>query len=114
MSPFLKLMNVLPLALPFAIHVATLVAQYTAGNNVFKILIVDDDKLMNRVLTRLLESFGFSACSTTRGDEALRHLAENQMDLILLDVNMPEMSGLEVLRRIRSDPALQLQKVIMY
>lgn len=67
------------------------------------ILIVDDEAAMRRVLGRMLRSEGFGVVEATNGHEALALLDRLSVDTILLDVMMPEMSGLELCRRIRAD-----------
>ena len=48
------------------------------------------------------------------GDRALRHLATQRYDLVLLDISMPGMTGLEVCQHIRADPRLMALRVIAY
>jgi len=69
------------------------------------ILIVDDVPANIDTLTDMLESGGYNEpISATNGNEALELIKKNQVDLILLDVMMPEMDGFEVCRRIKSNP----------
>ena len=65
-----------------------------------KILIVDDEKDIVAMLGSFFESKGFFVLSAANGAEALKQV-ERQPDIILLDINMPELDGLEVCRRIR-------------
>ena len=66
-----------------------------------KILIVEDDRSLQHVLGRLLEAAGYSVASEADGVEALEQLSRNKFDLVLLDVGLPRLSGLEVLSRLR-------------
>jgi signal transduction histidine kinase/DNA-binding response OmpR family regulator len=69
---------------------------------------------MNRdILETLLAAQGFAILSAADGEEALTIAGENQPDLILLDVMMPKMDGIEVCRRLKSDPALPFMPIIM-
>jgi DNA-binding NtrC family response regulator len=65
------------------------------------ILIVDDEKNIRLTLSQALESLDFEVQAAVNGEEALSMLAETSYGLILLDLKMPGMDGMEVLRRIR-------------
>ncbi|MFQ5741301.1 MAG: sigma-54-dependent transcriptional regulator [Acidobacteriota bacterium] len=69
------------------------------------ILVVDDDKNFLRVLTYQIQQFGFRPTPASSGAEALRHLAGEKFDLIVTDLKMPEMDGLELLRAVREQNA---------
>ena len=66
-----------------------------------RILIVDDEPQIRRVLRTTLVSQGYTVAEAKGGDEALEQVREERPDLILLDVNMPGRSGLEVCQEIR-------------
>lgn len=68
------------------------------------ILAVDDDELVLRSVRRVLENAGFTVSTATNGQEALNLITNGQPDLIVLDIIMPGIDGLEVCRRIRADP----------
>jgi response regulator RpfG family c-di-GMP phosphodiesterase len=70
------------------------------------ILVVDDDPEIVEILTDLLDSLGYEAYSATNGALALEQLAERDFDLILTDINMPVMDGMELIRRVK-----ELEKV---
>ncbi|GAB3791182.1 response regulator transcription factor [Virgibacillus kimchii] len=65
------------------------------------ILIVEDEKKLSRVLQLELEYENYQTEIAENGKDALRLLEEKEWDLVLLDIMIPELSGLEVLRRIR-------------
>jgi len=67
-----------------------------------KILIVDDEPQIRRVLRTTLTSQGYTVAEARTGDEALEQVRSDRPDLILLDVNMPGISGLETCREIRA------------
>jgi len=78
------------------------------------ILIVDDQKDMGTALERLLRYAGLEAVSVTGGAEALAMLHIRQPSLLVLDVNMPEMDGLTVLKTIREHAELKDVRILMY
>jgi CheY-like chemotaxis protein len=77
------------------------------------ILVVDDQFHNILLLERLLVRQGYEIIQAESGEEALKELSDNQVDLVLLDVQMPGMSGLEVLAKLRSDKKTQRIPVVM-
>jgi DNA-binding NarL/FixJ family response regulator len=77
-----------------------------------KILVVDDDRTLRIVLTRYLENRGYQVEQVSSGVEALVACAKNPPDLVVSDVVMPEMDGLEFCRRLRTTPSGQLMPFI--
>ncbi len=69
-----------------------------------KILIVDDEEMNRKVLSVMLESYGYHHASAKNGREALDKTREYGPDLIYLDIMMPEMDGYEACRLLKSDP----------
>jgi two-component system, OmpR family, KDP operon response regulator KdpE len=67
-----------------------------------RILIVDDELLIRRVLRTSLVHQGYEVCDVRRGDETLDFIRSQKFDLVLLDINLPDMTGFEVCRRIRA------------
>jgi two-component system chemotaxis response regulator CheY len=77
-------------------------------------LVVDDSRSMRAILTKQLRDLGFEVREASGGTEALRSLhEEGVVDLVLLDWNMPEMDGAEVLTLIRSEPSYRNMRVMM-
>jgi PAS domain S-box-containing protein len=70
------------------------------------ILNVDDNEISLYTKSRILKRAGFEVKEASTGQEALRLVAREKPDLALLDVHLPDISGLEVCRRIKADPAL--------
>lgn len=68
-------------------------------------ILVVDDELINRIIVKKSLSDRFNVIEACSGDEALKIVQENIPDLILLDIHMPGMSGLEVMREIKSNEA---------
>lgn len=65
-----------------------------------RILIVDDDPSILRLFSALLSREGYELWTATTGQAALRETVANAVDIVLLDVNLPDMSGIDVLRQI--------------
>ncbi len=64
-----------------------------------RILLAEDDMVMREYLTRALERSGYAVAAVDRGTAALPLLAEDRFDLLLTDIVMPEMDGIELARR---------------
>ena len=77
------------------------------------ILVIDDVKENGEILKRKLGKEGFSIETATTGPEGLEILKNESIDLVLLDINMPDMDGITVLKTIRSDSTLSHIAVIM-
>lgn len=78
-----------------------------------RILIADDNPAIREVVVRFLESEGYAPITARSGHEALRRVQEDQPDLVLLDVAMPDMDGYAVCRHIKRDEATALIPVTM-
>ena len=71
------------------------------NNNPYKILVVDDSSTMRRIIIQMLKSEMYDVCGEApNGREALEVYKETEPDLVTLDVNMPEVSGIEALKNI--------------
>ena len=67
-----------------------------------RILVVDDDVAVNRLIGAILQNEGWEISSARDGEEAIRMVHESLPDLIILDMTMPKLSGLEVCRQVTS------------
>jgi len=77
-------------------------------------LIVDDSRAMRTILGKMVASLGFEVTTAIHGKDALEQLAAGaRPDLMLVDWNMPEMNGFELLQSVRSDAAYASSKIIM-
>jgi len=77
-----------------------------------KILIVEDDPKSMKVMLMVLRPHGYTLLEATDGEEALEIAVRDKPDLILMDLQLPKMSGLEVTRRLRQMPAFNHTLII--
>jgi CheY-like chemotaxis protein len=77
------------------------------------ILVVDDMAIFREPIAQALEANGYRAICASSGRDALSALRGGAIDMMLLDITMPEMSGLDVLRAVRADPALRNLPVVL-
>lgn len=78
-----------------------------------RILVVDDDRSLRRGLIFLLQKEGYATIEAADGHEALEKVSSENPDLVLLDLMMPRINGLEVCRRLKLDENTRLIPVIM-
>ena len=71
------------------------------------ILIVEDNDLNMKLFNDLLQANGYNTVQTKSGMEALKLTREHRPDLILMDIQLPEISGLEVTKRLKADDDLK-------
>lgn len=83
------------------------------GKKMPKILLVDDDPVLLRYLSDLLKKHDFQYITATNGIEAIEKVETYGPDLILLDVMMPEMDGLEVCKRVKGNPSTRHIPIIV-
>ena len=76
------------------------------------VLIVEDNELNMKLFHDLLEARGYNILQTREGMEALRLARQHRPDLILMDIQLPEVSGLEVTKWLKDDPDLHPIPVI--
>lgn len=77
------------------------------------ILVVDDEEPIQELLRFNLEKEGYLVCVAKDGQEALKQVENDQPDLLVLDLMLPGMDGLEVCRKLRSNPRFQQIPIIM-
>ena len=78
-----------------------------------RVLVVDDTPQNVKLLADILQAKGFTPITAASGEEALVKLASESPDIVLLDIMMPGLSGYDVCRRIRADPATALLPVVL-
>lgn len=77
-----------------------------------RILVVDDDAMNLRMAEFILKKNAYEVEKVTSGNECLQYLCENDVDLVLLDVEMPGKSGIETLQQIRENDAIAETRVM--
>jgi|SRR5581483_10382135 DNA-binding response OmpR family regulator len=77
------------------------------------VLIVDDDPFITRLVQMKVEQLGHVVVTANDGEEGLRKAEATHPDLVLLDLMMPRMNGLEMCRRLRATPAGRTVPVVM-
>lgn len=83
------------------------------GSAVVKVLLVEDSKFLRVSTERVLTTAGYEVISSGDGEQALRLAHEHALALILLDIMLPKMSGPDVLKALKKDPATAAIPVMM-
>jgi CheY-like chemotaxis protein len=80
-----------------------------------KVMLIEDDRTMRAILKTLLELEHFTVTSWNGqvGDEIIRQVRSDRPDVLLLDVHLREISGIDILRQIRTDSELSTTRVLM-
>ncbi len=80
--------------------------------NAQKVLIVEDDVICREAMERLLQGYGYETCSCSSGQEAITLLKRQKFDILITDLQMPEMDGLELVSKAQSLDG-QMRMVLM-
>lgn len=67
-----------------------------------KILVADDEPLMRNLILRILESEGYQVTLASSGAEALEHLRKEKFDILLSDIKMPDLNGIDLLKNVKA------------
>jgi two-component system, cell cycle response regulator len=83
------------------------------ASNTKKIVLAEDDPFISRMYQTKLKSAGFTVLVTNNGRDAYDQIKSNQPDLVMLDINMPELSGFEVIRALQNSNAFPLSRIVV-
>jgi two-component system, cell cycle response regulator len=78
-----------------------------------KILVADDDQALSRTLSWILKENGYEVLTVPGGEHLFEHLTAEQFDLLLLDIMMPKVDGLQLLQKVKADPRFKDLPVLM-
>ncbi|MCC6347485.1 MAG: response regulator [Nitrospirales bacterium] len=78
-----------------------------------RLLIVDDDKTTRKILSLYLKGKGYEVVTAENGLDALEKLGTENINMVVTDMNMPYMDGIELTRTLRADPSWQSIPIIM-
>ncbi len=79
----------------------------------YKILVVDDERSIQDLLKRCLEDDGYLVITTDKGQTALNWMKEVRLDLAIVDLGLPDMSGMDVCRAIKDDPKTRITPIVI-
>lgn len=82
--------------------------------NVKKVLIIEDDEVQRKAIASLIADSSMKIISVGLGEEALKALAEETFDCVIMDLNLPDMTGFDLLEKISKDDKLNHAPVIVY
>jgi CheY-like chemotaxis protein len=78
------------------------------------VLAVDDNSIHCYAISKILQRRGFSVATANSGNDALQVVALKKPDVVLLDINLPDLSGFEVCQRLRADPTTRDIAVVFH
>ncbi len=88
--------------------------QFTAQTGLRRLLIVDDNEVSRYIVRELLDRPWLEVAEAANGTEAIRLIRQNCPDAVILDLLMPDMSGIEVLQQLRQEYSTQMLPVLIY
>jgi two-component system chemotaxis response regulator CheY len=78
-----------------------------------KILVVDDSAIMRQLISATIREAGYDVLPAENGKDALVKLYETEVDMVLTDLNMPEMDGIELIKNLRAKPEHKFTPIVM-
>ena len=82
-------------------------------NSLIKILIIDDESAIREVMSATLRDEGFTVSTAADGEAGLKALKESQPDIVFLDITLPDMTGIEVMKQIRSQYSSNIRIIVI-
>lgn len=79
-----------------------------------KVLVVEDEIFIRELYEKVLQGAGYEVTGAQDGQEGLNKAKEGKFDIILLDIMLPKMTGIDVLKEIKKDPDEKLRKIPVY
>jgi DNA-binding response OmpR family regulator len=79
-----------------------------------KVLIVDDNQDITGLLSRFLKAKGFENIVTNDPRDGLEKIKEEKYDVVLLDISMPELSGIDIIQTLEKEKILKDQKIVIF
>jgi len=79
-----------------------------------RILIMEDEKFLRDLYVQILKEEGYEVTEAADGEEGYRHLHEGGFDLILMDIMLPKMTGLDIMKKLKDDPVLKPNGKIIF
>jgi len=86
---------------------------YRVGGRYKKIMVVEDEAFIRKLVSMIAKKEGYEVIEAGNGKDAAEKLLDTQIDLLITDLNMPEMDGIELVRTLRSRPGQMYTPVIM-
>ncbi|MDD2319858.1 MAG: response regulator [Geobacteraceae bacterium] len=77
------------------------------------LMIVDDSASMRQMVSFTLKDAGYDVIAASNGKDALTKLDEKKVSMVITDLNMPEMDGIELIRQLRKLPGLKFTPIVM-
>jgi len=78
-----------------------------------KILVVDDSSMLRQLISAAVREAGFDVVPAENGKDALAKLQGGKVDMVITDLNMPEMDGIELIKQLRAKPDYRFTPIIM-
>jgi CheY-like chemotaxis protein len=79
-----------------------------------KILLVEDDLFLRDIYVEILTTENFRVVSAVDGEDALEKIKQEEWNLVLMDINLPKLTGIDVLKKIKDEYPTHLPKVVIF